>query len=39
VEGLGDDVGFVKGWDKLGQFQKANSGMGEYLFKIGQKSH
>ena len=39
VEGLGDDVGYVKGWDKLGQFQKANSGMGEYLFKIGQKSH
>ena len=39
VEGLGDDVGYVKGWDKLGHFQKANSGMGEYLFKIGQQGH
>jgi len=37
VEGLGDDVGFAKGWDTLGAFQRANSGMGEYLFKIGEK--
>jgi hypothetical protein len=37
VEGLGDDVGYVKGWDKLGAFQRANSGMGEYRFEIGKK--
>ena len=39
VEGLGDDVGYVKGWDKLGHFQTANSGMGEYLFKVGEPAH
>ena len=39
VEGLGDDVGYVMGWDKLGAFQRANSGMGEYLFKVGTAGH
>ena len=37
VEHLNDDVGFVKGWDQLGHFQQANSGMGEYLFKVGKQ--
>jgi hypothetical protein len=39
VEGLGDDVGFVQGWTQLGDFQRANSGMGEFLFKVGEPAH
>ena len=34
VEGLGDDVGYVTGWDKLGEFHKANAGMGEFRFEL-----
>ena len=34
IEGLGDDVGYVTGWDKLAQFHRANSGMGEFRFDV-----
>lgn len=37
VEGignLGDDVGYVTGWDKLGAFTRANSGLGEFRFEV-----
>jgi hypothetical protein len=35
VEGLGDNVGLATGWDKLGSFQQANPGMGEWRFVVG----
>ena len=34
VANLGDDVGYVTGWDKLGEFTRANSGMGEFRFEV-----
>ena len=34
VEDLGDSVGYVTGWNKLGMFQQANEGMGEWRFKV-----
>lgn len=34
IAGLGDDVGFVTGWDKLAAFHRANSGMGEFRFEV-----
>ena len=36
VANLGDDVGYVTGWDKLGEFTRANSGMGEFRFEVKQ---
>jgi hypothetical protein len=36
IDGLGDDVGFASGWDKLGAFQQANPGMGEWRFVVGK---
>jgi len=37
VDNLGDNVGFVTGWDKLGAFQQANPGMGEWRFVVGNQ--
>lgn len=34
VDNLGDNVGYVTGWDKLGMFQQANPGMGEWRFSV-----
>lgn len=36
IANLGDDAGHVTGWDKLGKFQRANTGMGEFRFEIKQ---
>jgi hypothetical protein len=34
VENLHDNVGFATGWDQLGNFQQANSGLGEWRFAV-----
>ena len=34
VDNPGDSVGYVTGWDKLGMFQQANSGLGEWRFQV-----